>query len=425
MAYLKILGPLVVLACFVSPALAQDDSNCHVGINGDHTANISAECERALAEAQNDADRAQLLFRMAVSLVDRQEVLAALPLLDRAVALVPTNGWIFGVRASIVARTGNLSRALEDFDHALELAPEAATLLAGRSVVRRSIGDFTGALDDVRASINAGDDTPTLRLAMAGDLIWLDRLDEAEAELFRASADPTARTQISELRTLIIRRRAYVPDGQEAERCRLDMSTNTVAEAEQMIDICTHAYMAHPDPARRASFLTRRSAATLVARQDQASSLRDLQVAAGIYPGSPHVHINLGFALLTGQRSWAARNSFDTALASDQMEGQMRALALGGRAQANQGLGDSVAARSDARDSWRLAANWVAPWVMGSLALGAGDTDSARNFALLQYSLGDRGSDLLGRLRDLGVEDPDAAASELLERCGRASEECF
>ena len=405
---MKRLGLLLLaFAAFpAGPAAAQDEEcGYRTGPNG--SAELSPECEPELAAMPSDEDRADLLFRLAYAMNEDRAALGALEQLQRVVALAPENANYWHELGYTQGDLGMHDQALASLDRALAIDTQHANALNERGWVRQTLGDFAGANDDYDRLFTVGPDEPGARMAYARNLVWLGRLDEAETALDRLADNANFRGEVDEQRRLIERIRNYRPEGDPATLCEITAGTADKERAEVLFDACTRAFLDSDEAEKRADFLTVRATARQVIEQSLEAGYDDLRVAAGIDPGHGRRFVNTGFSLLQRRHSWAARNEFKRALELGLPQDQMTAIALAGRAQANYNLGEFNAAFADAKASFETEPTAPALMVLGDLAFDRSDHDSARLYYMGAYHLGSRDDYLTGRLREVGVDDPD------------------
>lgn len=392
-----------------SPAAAEEsEEQCGYSIGRHGSAELAAACERDLAAMTSDEDRADLLFRLGYSMNENDAALGALAVLERAAALAPGKAGYWHELGYTQADLGLYDRALASLDRALAIDPEHSNALNERGWVREKLADFAGAHDDYERYFAIAGEAPGVRLAHAGNLIWLGRLDEAEADLDRLAGQADLAEDIAERRAQITRIRAYRPTGDEAALCELNDSLDGKARAELLFDACTRAFLDSGDAEERAGFLTVRAAARQIIEQSPGAGYDDLSVAAGIDRHHGIRYVNTGFALLQKRHSWAARNDFDRALELGLPQDLMTALALAGRAQANFNLEEREAAVADARQSIEIEPTEAATWVLGDVASADGNEELAREMWLATYRLGSRDDRLMESLKSVGVDDPES-----------------
>ena len=354
----------------------------------------------------SDKDRADLLYRLGYAMVENDAVLGSVAVLRRAVSLDPGNAGYWHELGYAQTDLGMYAEALASLDRAITLDPQHANAINERGWVRQKLGDFAGANADYDRYFAIEEDSPGTRMSYARNLVWLGKLDEAEAALDRLAGDADFAEDVATERALIARIRAYRPTGNEAALCEVSEALSDRARAELVFDACTRAFLDTSDAARRADFLTARGTARQAIEDTLGIGYGDFSVAAGLDPHDGRRYVNTGFALLQLQHSWAARNDFDRALELGLPQDLMTAVALAGRAQANFNLEERDAALDDARRSFELEPNQAATWLLGDIASADGNDELAREMWLATYRLGSRDDRLLGNLRSVGVDDP-------------------
>jgi tetratricopeptide (TPR) repeat protein len=395
------------VAFAASPAMAADEEwDCSFTADDRKVITLSQDCFDMVDAKPNDADKADLLFRLAYELNERESTVTALPLLDRAVALVPDNPRYLQERGFTKGDLGFYRDAAADLDKALSLDADMLLALSERGWTRFQYGDFEGSVADYAKAEELGGAKSDYILGRAEPLIWLGRLDEAERELAKLDDDADSAKRIAELRKSIARQRAFHPAGDPGEAC----TTGDVSDKQQaaaIVDACTAAFLSSSDAAKRADFLTARATASVIEESGYDAAIADYKIAAGLDPAEPNWHFNLGYALLQIRHSWAARNEFNKALELGLRNDQTKALALAGRAQANYNLNDADTAFADAKAAYEVQPNPAALEVLGDLAFDRDDKKAAKTFWLNTYRMGERDDRLLERLASVGVTDPD------------------
>jgi tetratricopeptide (TPR) repeat protein len=240
--------------------------------------------------------------------------------------------------------------------------------------------------------------------------MWLARYAEAEKELMQwrsGMLGDYGQKMLSEVR----HRRNYKPTGDPAKQCTMS-SIGDREQATALYDACTWAFDHEKNPAKRADFMTVRGGAIQIAEGSAEAGTTDYGMAVALDPQNPRHHVNFGSLLVAVHHSWVARNAFNRALALPGADKQLRALALGGRAQANYALGNKDAAKADAQAAMALEPFPPAMDVLARLAFDQGDKSTAKRYWLQMWSFGMRDDDLRDNLRSVGVESPDKAAAE-------------
>jgi tetratricopeptide (TPR) repeat protein len=173
-------------------------------------------------------------------------------------------------------------------------------------------------------------------------------------------------------------------------------------DQQDLIGDCTFAFFEAPTPAAASRYLSTRSVAWLIARQDQHLATADNQIAVALDPGNPEWRSNLGYSYLQVRHSWAALREFERSLAI-----RKSWVALAGRASAKYNLGDKDGAFDDAKASFELESNELALIVLGDLFKDRGDEASAKKMWMAAWRMGSRDDGTIQRLRSVGVEHPE------------------
>src|SRR3569623_1114372 len=354
---------LLLLAQAAQPAIANP-------CGGD--AADARHCAAAIAAAR-PVERARLLYDRAFAHNEQGDAAAALVDLDRALAVDPRNRAARRERAYSRDLLGDFAGARADLDRALALGGEPVTLFKERAIALHGLGDIAGALAD-RSRVIAHIPYDAVAVAARGaEYLWIGRLAE-----WRDGATHDAKTAC---RTA-------------GEHRRFD--------AQQLVATCSAAFLAARAPAERAELLDIRARAW-AASGDAAAARADRQMAAAIAPGDARWQADLGYADVAAEQHEAARRAFDRALAV----APGNAAALAGRAAANYSLHAIRAAFADAKRSIAVQENAAAYIVLGDIAQDRHDTDAAKDYWMQAYSLGEHSEELLVRLEDVGIEEPD------------------
>jgi len=107
------------------------------------------------------AQRAQALelFRQALAASKKNNHKKALELLDKALAITPTDPDLLNNRGNAHNNLGDQKKALADYDTAVSLRPNDAALLSNRGLAHERMGDDAAACRDYRAACGQGDCT--------------------------------------------------------------------------------------------------------------------------------------------------------------------------------------------------------------------------------------------------------------------------
>ena len=384
---------LLLLAQAAQPAIA---SPC----GGD--AADARHCAAAIAAAR-PVERARLLYDRAFAHNEQGDAAAALVDLDRALAVDPRNRAARRERAYSRDLLGDFAGARADLDRALALGGEPVTLFKERAIALHGLGDIAGALAD-RSRVIAHIPYDAVAVAERGaEYLWIGRFADAEADFDHAdklATDDDARGRIAALRT----RLADWRDGaaHDADAACRTAGKHRRFDAQHLAATCSAAFLAARAPAERAELLDIRARAW-AASGDADAARADWQMAAAIAPGDARWQADLGYADVAAEQHEAARRAFDRALAVAPRD----AAALAGRAAANYSLHAIRAAFADAKRSIAVQENAAAYIVLGDIAQDRHDTDAAKDYWMQAYSLGEHSEELLVRLEDVGIDEPD------------------
>jgi len=384
---------VLILAQAAQPAIA---SPC----GGEDAA--GAPCAAAIAAAR-PAERSRLLYDRAFALNEQGDAAAALADLDKALAVDPANRAARRERAYSRDLLGDFAGARADLDHALALGGGNVVLFKERALALHGLGDVAGALADRTRVVEAAPDDAVALTDRAAEYLWLGRFGDAGADLDHAeklARDDGARARVATLRTRLADwRDEAAPDA--ATACHAAGEARHYG-APHLVATCSAAFLAATAPTERAALLDVRARA-FAAADDADSARADWQMAAAIDPGNARWQASLGFADVAAEQHQAARRAFDRALAAAPDD----AAALAGRAAANYSLHATRAAYADARRSIALDANAAAYVVLGDIANDRHDSSAASDYWLQAYRLGERSEDLLVRLQDVGIDEPE------------------
>jgi len=115
--------------------------------------------------------------------------------LKKAIALVPSDWELLCLRGTILAGRSDFDLALQDFNKALELAPDSPTPCAQRAYLFTRLGNWPSALADLDRAVALGGGA-NISFERGLVLLSLGRADEARVEFAKApAADPEARYQ--------------------------------------------------------------------------------------------------------------------------------------------------------------------------------------------------------------------------------------
>ncbi|MDB5706846.1 MAG: tetratricopeptide repeat protein, partial [Sphingomonas bacterium] len=278
-----------------------------------------------------------------------------------------------------------------------------AVLFKERAVALHGLGDVAGAVAD-RTRVIAATPWDAVALAERGaEYLWLGRFAEAQADLDHAdrlAGDDETRARVAEIRARLAEWRDDAA-GDAAAACRAAGKARHYG-TPHLVATCSAAFFAATAPAERATLLDIRARAWS-AGGDADNARADWQMATAIAPQDARWQADLGFADVAAGQHQAAKRAFDRALAVAPDD----APALAGRAAANYSLRALRAAYVDAKRSVALSENAAAYVVLGDIANDRHDTSMASDYWLRAYRLGEHSEDLLARLQDVGIDEPD------------------
>jgi len=402
-----IASALALLA--LSPAFAAPDSQ-PCSTKGDMKSSLwRSSCDAAIAIEKDTKVRASLLYGRAYGAVEDFRYDDALADLRAALDLAPGTLAYLRERAYVHIELSNFEQAIADLDRASRLSPDDPLVYRERAYARHFHGDLEGAYEDRAREAELTPDAAGALLARGNAALWLGRFDDARADMKRAqklaktSGDEDAARGVKETQTDIELWRHSTRGGNAAKLCNAARMADK-DEAREAVGNCTKAFLEAKTGVAKADALTSRSTAWLVAIGSQKNSTEDLSLARAFDPEDVHRRVNLGYSYLLSNHSWAANREFEKALAMVRDP-----FALAGRAAARLNLGDKEGALADALASNELEPNEGATGVLADLAFDRGDRDEALELYLLIYERGSRQKDLIERLHELGVPDPDTA----------------
>ena len=359
-------------------------------------------CAAAIAAAR-PAERSRLLYDRAFALNEQGDAAAALADLDKALAVDPANRAARRERAYSRDLLGDFAGARADLDRALALGGGNVVLFKERALALHGLGDVAGALADRTRVVEAVPDDAVALTERAAEYLWLGRFGDAEADLDHAdrlARDGGERERVAALR-------ARIADWRDGAAQDANAACHAAGKAhhygaQHLVATCSVAFLAATAPSERATLLDIRARAWSTAN-DADNARADWQMAAAIDPGEARWQADLGFADVAAEQHQAAKRAFDRALnvAPDD------AAALAGRAAANYSLRSIRAAYVDAKRSVALSENAAAYVVLGDIANDRHDTAMASDYWLRAYRLGEHSEDLLSRLQDVGIDEPD------------------
>jgi tetratricopeptide (TPR) repeat protein len=403
-------GALLLVASFT--AHAETPAACDV--QGDFKSpQWRQACDAAIENEHNVKQRALLLQHRAYVAVEEYRYDDAIVDLDAAVKDDPDCADCLHERAYVNVELGEYSRAIADLDREISLRPQFAAAWRERAFARGFSGDLEGEYQDRVRQAELEEQSTSSILARADAAQWTGRFKEAAADLAKAEAqakkagDEESLAEVREKRESVALWRLTEKDKKAASRCVSRSLTPADPKLKQLIGDCTQAFLRAKDGPAKAEALTTRASAFLVLDNSYVRATLDHRVAAGLDPANPDMFINLGFAYIGVRHSRAAIQEFDRSLAL-----RPHWMALAGRASAKYNVDDLEGARSDAFASMKQEPNVVAAGVLGAIGYEQGEKEMARDMYLVMYQLGSRGDEVITRLKDLGVSDPENASRE-------------
>jgi tetratricopeptide (TPR) repeat protein len=368
-----------------------------------------SSCDAAIANEPDTRLRATLLFGRAYGAVEDYRYDDAVADLTAALVDAPDTVAYLRERAYVHVELSNFELAIADLDRAITLDPKEVLAYRERAYARHFNADLRGAYEDRAREFELTPDAAGALLARGDAALWLGRFDDARADVKRArkfakaSGDKDALAGVEQSESNIEQWRNATRNGNANKLCNDERLTDKEL-SRKLIGDCTNAFLGATTGVTRADALTTRSSAWLVVTGSQKNSTEDLSLARAFDPENVRRHINLGYSYLLSNHSWAANREFERAVAMVRDP-----FALAGRAAARLNLGNKEGAKVDALASNELEPNEGATGVLANLAYERGDRDEARELYLLIYERGSRADDLIERLHELGVPDPDAA----------------
>jgi len=365
------------------------------------------DCDAAISAENDPKALAQLLYGRAYAAAENYRYEDALRDLGAALDALPDEARFLLERAYIHGELSNYSAAIADIDRVQKQWPDEVRVYSERAYARHYNADFEGAYQDrVRAAELKPDSSPSM-WSRAEAALWLGRFDVATADARRAvalgrKAGNEDETEAANKLLADIEAWRSVSPGKTPESHCTDTSLPEPEKYPRLIGDCTRAFLNSGDDAAKADALTTRSTAWLVIKGNQNNATEDLRIAVALEPRNFMRHVNLGYAFLRVRHSWAANREFERALALER-----HWLALAGRAAARSNLGNVDGARADAKASLDIEPNEAATWVLADLAYEDEDKDMARDLYLSIYRMGSRNEDLVVRLKELGIDDPE------------------
>lgn len=388
-------------------AQSQDVSGCSTS-NAKRGESWERACAAAIRLERDPARKAELHFRRAYVLNERQAYQMALADLNAACTIIPHHATYLHERAYTLNSLGRYQEALVDLNEEASLESQSSLVYQERALTRTRLGDWEGAYADRDRDSKLHPDSPTALIARARARLWLGQFDQARQDLKAAAALRTDSSSAEETRelehvsALVDAWTHHSSDVDAAAKCSRANNNDDYSQTT-LIGDCTLAFLRAEASKDKADALTHRAVAWLVSRQSQHDATGDYEAAVALDPANPDRHTNLGFAYIQEAHSWAAVQEFDRSIAI-----RRTYTALAGRAEAQYNLGDKKLAFRAAKESFEIQPNELALWVLGDLAKDRGDDASAKLYWMGVYHLGSRDERLMESLRSVGVTDPAA-----------------
>lgn len=177
--------------------------------------------ERVTPGGMPPAQQVDVLVLRANAQAEKESALPALKTLEEALALDPRSVAVRLAQATLNMRQGNFKLATKQLDEALSLAPNNAAGWNIRGSLQQATGDQQGALGSYSKASTLQPEYVDPRLARAGLLIDLGRIDEADSELAAIKKIVPLEPRASYLRALIATRR----DNKDAAKVALEEVT--------------------------------------------------------------------------------------------------------------------------------------------------------------------------------------------------------
>lgn len=153
------------------------------------------------------AQQVDVLVLRANAQAEKESTPVALKTLDEALALDPRSVAVRLALATLNSRQGDLALANKQLDEALVLAPNNAAAWNIRGSLQQAAGDRQGALSSYTKASTLQPEYLDPRLARAGLLLDLGRVEEADSELAAIKKIVPLEPRASNLRALIATRR--------------------------------------------------------------------------------------------------------------------------------------------------------------------------------------------------------------------------
>jgi tetratricopeptide (TPR) repeat protein len=411
-AWIALLPLTAVLFCGLSISATADEAQCVISKAKDDPS-WDPDCAKAIFAEHDALKKAELLFRHAYVLNERELYERAIKELNAAITFVPHSPEYLRERAYTLNSLARYGEALVDLDELISLNPKLQAAYPERAMSRTYVGDWQGALADREVAVQLKPDSMSALVARAQANLWLGNFEQAQQDLNAAkelapdpsngSGDETYLERVNGQLQAWTKHSEGRNPGQNCSRAK----NNEDLSKETLIGDCTIAFFSAKTPQDKADALVQRAIAWISARQSQRDATADHEASVALDPENPDRHTNLGFAYLEGRHSWAARQEFDRSI-------KIRKTypALAGRASAHYNLNEINLSFKDAKESFEMQPNELALWVLGDLAKDKNDDKSAKLYWMGAYHLGSRDDRLMERLRSVGVTDPAAESKK-------------
>src|SRR5262249_50787403 len=149
-----------------SETRAEEVSGCPTSNAPSHPS-WDRDCAAAIQAERDPIKKAELHFRRAYVLNERQAYLQALDDLNAACATVPHHASYLRERAYTLNSLGRHHEALVDLNEAASLEPELPGVYEERALTRTALGDWQGAFDDYDQEVKLRPDSTSALVARA------------------------------------------------------------------------------------------------------------------------------------------------------------------------------------------------------------------------------------------------------------------
>ncbi|HEY2070381.1 MAG TPA: hypothetical protein VGG48_12565 [Rhizomicrobium sp.] len=367
------------------------------------------DCDAGIAAETDPHAKSMLLFRRAFledAGGDFSKFPAAIADLTEAIRLFPENRIALHERGYLYNAQGRWAEAAADLDRVVAIAPNWPEGYNERAVARFELGDLAGTYADRDAQVRLEPDNAAAILARASAELWLGRFEDVARDIDAGAKVAVSQSDKDFAVRIAKELAAWRTTSGAADPAASCNAVNPASDISKpgLFGDCTRAFLDAHDNAARAQMLTGRAMVSLLANQDEETSRTDSQIAVALDPGNAHWHSNLAFAYIRAAHSTAAVEEFSKAIAI-----APEFYLYGGRAAAYYNLRRYAEALADAQKSFEMKPNDLALTVLGDLAYEQRhDSAAAKTFWMDAYQLGDRDDGLIGRLKKVGVDKPDA-----------------